>query len=108
MAGALKVRVNGQWVTVAGIQGKSAYTVAVENGFVGTEQEWLDSLQGSPDTGAQIASKLEALTGSARVNIEAVENGVKSLSAVAIEVMTQAEYDALVTKDPDTIYLTEG
>lgn len=27
-------------------QGKSAYEIAVEQGFEGTEQEWLDSLQG--------------------------------------------------------------
>ena len=46
--------------------GKSAYEIAVENGFVGTEEEWLDSLVGAPgapgvkgdkgdtgDTGAQ-------------------------------------------------------
>lgn len=26
--------------------GKSAYEIAVENGFQGTEQEWLDSLKG--------------------------------------------------------------
>ena len=31
--------------------GKSAYDVAVDNGFVGTEPEWLDSLKG--DTGPQ-------------------------------------------------------
>lgn len=30
-----------------GDEGDSAYQVAVNNGFVGTEQEWLDSLQGS-------------------------------------------------------------
>lgn len=29
-----------------GPEGKSAYDLAVENGFVGTEQEWLDSLEG--------------------------------------------------------------
>lgn len=29
-----------------GIDGKSAYEVAVDNGFVGTEQEWLESLKG--------------------------------------------------------------
>ena len=33
-------------VGVQGARGKSAYEVAVDNGFVGTEQEWLDSLQG--------------------------------------------------------------
>ena len=31
----------------AGADGKSAYEVAVDNGFVGTEQEWLASLGGS-------------------------------------------------------------
>jgi hypothetical protein len=30
-----------------GVDGLSAYEIAVENGFVGTEQEWLDSLGGS-------------------------------------------------------------
>ena len=29
---------------VACNQGKSAYEIAVDNGFVGTEQEWLESL----------------------------------------------------------------
>lgn len=29
-----------------GKDGKSAYDIAVENGYVGTEQEWLDSLKG--------------------------------------------------------------
>lgn len=28
------------------LKGKSAYEIAVENGFVGTEKEWLESLQG--------------------------------------------------------------
>ena len=31
-----------------GKEGKSAYQVAIENGFSGTEQEWLNSLQGEP------------------------------------------------------------
>ena len=30
----------------AGIKGESAYDIAVRNGFEGTEQEWLRSLQG--------------------------------------------------------------
>lgn len=29
-------------------EGKSAYEVAVENGFSGTEEEWLESLIGDP------------------------------------------------------------
>lgn len=28
-----------------GAPGKSAYEIAVENGFVGSEKEWLDSLK---------------------------------------------------------------
>lgn len=33
-------------VGVAGQRGRSAYEVAVDNGFTGTEQEWLESLKG--------------------------------------------------------------
>jgi hypothetical protein len=34
------------------LQGKSAYEIAVENGFQGTEKEWLESLKGvSPHIG---------------------------------------------------------
>ena len=28
------------------VPGKSAYDIAIDNGFIGTEQEWLQSLQG--------------------------------------------------------------
>ena len=42
------------WVRIGdstnGVDGKSAYEIAVENGFVGTEEEWLESLKGA--TGA--------------------------------------------------------
>ena len=31
----------------SGTAGKSAYEIAVDNGFVGTETEWLESLKGS-------------------------------------------------------------
>lgn len=31
-----------------GVEGKSAYEIAVLNGFVGTEEEWLESLEGDP------------------------------------------------------------
>jgi hypothetical protein len=38
--------------TSIGQAGKSAYQVAVDNGFVGTEAEWLASLQGGGSGGA--------------------------------------------------------
>jgi hypothetical protein len=48
----------GVWVnSAAGAAGASAYEIAVENGFVGTEEEWLLSLEGPAgpkgDTGEQ-------------------------------------------------------
>ena len=38
----------GSMGTVFGKDGKSAYEVAVKNGFDGTESEWLESLKGEP------------------------------------------------------------
>ena len=35
-----------------GEKGKSAYQIAVDNGFVGTEEEWLESLKGEPGDGS--------------------------------------------------------
>lgn len=55
---------------VKGPRGKSAYEIAVENGFEGTEAEWLDSLNGnSADSGIfsctyNKAGKNHALTAS--------------------------------------------
>ena len=37
----------GEWLSIDSLQGQSAYDVAVEQGFQGTEQEWLASLVGS-------------------------------------------------------------
>jgi hypothetical protein len=42
---------------VDGLNGKSAYQLAVESGFVGTEQEWLLSLSG----GISLKTKIERL-----------------------------------------------
>lgn len=36
---------------INGQNGKSAYEIVVENGFEGTEQEWLESLKGKGETG---------------------------------------------------------
>ena len=48
----------------AGIYGKSAYEIAVENGFQGTETEWLESLKGeTPDLSGYYSNQnLIALT----------------------------------------------
>lgn len=33
-------------IVASGSKGKSAYEIAVDNGFIGTEEQWLDSLNG--------------------------------------------------------------
>ena len=41
----------------SGTDGKSAYEIAVDNGFVGTEDQWLDSLKGERgEKGTSISS----------------------------------------------------
>ena len=37
----------GNYIDIPALQGESAYDIAVRNGFVGTEQEWLESIGGS-------------------------------------------------------------
>jgi OmcA/MtrC family decaheme c-type cytochrome len=53
-----------------GANGLSAYEIAVANGFTGTEQEWLDSLQGAPaftTTPAEACNVCHGNTGLAQV-----------------------------------------
>ena len=44
----LYCKLNGVWTAIPAITGKSAYQIAVKNGFIGTEEEWLASLKGDP------------------------------------------------------------
>lgn len=43
--------INGVHIKTEILQGRSAYEIAVDNGFEGTEQEWLDSLGGGGSGG---------------------------------------------------------
>lgn len=55
--------------TVPGVRGLSAYEVAVANGFVGTETEWLASLQGAPgDPASNIITSVNSKTGAVTLN----------------------------------------
>ena len=47
----------------AGINGLSAYQVAVANGYVGTEQQWLTSIQGAAGTNGQSAYQVAVANG---------------------------------------------
>ena len=54
-----------------GEQGKSAYQIALDNGFVGSEQEWLDSLDYEhSDEFTQLANQVEQ---DAQISTQAVE-----------------------------------
>ena len=60
-----------------GIQGESAYEIAVQNGFVGTEEEWLDYLrQPSLDAADQALQ--------AKAQVEATEASVKEAEALRV------------------------
>lgn len=37
-----------------GIDGKSAYQIALDNGYIGTESEWLESLKGKDGNSSEI------------------------------------------------------
>lgn len=78
---------------IGGSPGKSAYQIAVENGFTGTEAEWLDSLIGP--TGSQGPQGIQGATGIQ--GIQGVDgpqgvpgangaNGVDGLSAYEVAV----------------------
>ncbi|WP_260434361.1 hypothetical protein [Bacillus amyloliquefaciens] len=52
-------------VNVSIVTGKSAYDIAVDNGFSGTVEEWLASLKGKGSTGATGATGVKGATGAA-------------------------------------------
>lgn len=67
-----------QTATLKGKDGLSAYQIAQQQGFEGTEQEWLDSLKGETydDTELSIrVTKLENTIGTLNDSLEAVLNG---------------------------------
>ena len=64
-----------------GPEGKSAYQVALENGFVGTEVKWLASLQGPPgDTTAA-----EAAAAAAKQSAEAAQTAAEASAGSAAQ-----------------------
>lgn len=111
---------------VNGVDGKSAYQLAVDAGFVGTEPEWRASLKGvKGDTGATGAQGLAGPQGiqgvagpqgeigpigpegpSPDTSTFATKTELNALTK--IEQLTQAQYDALATKDANTLYVVVG
>ena len=104
-----------------GLDGKSAYELAVEQGFEGTVVEYLESLKGEKgdkgDTGAKGAKGDKGDKGDQGVagadgkdGIDATNETVKNQNTgldTKIWIGTQSEYDAIVTKDSDTLYMVK-
>ena len=92
------------------IEGKSAYEIAVDNGFVGTEQEWLDSLQGTdgtpgtPGTDAP-ATPVTALESCALCHNDggfsdpAAEHAIEGLVAFDVNSVTTTATDVIIDVD---------
>lgn len=90
-------------VGVAGQRGKSAYEVAVDNGFIGTEQEWLESLKGkdgkdgvnsTPGTGEAVSMNFPTIKSMLddRAIIANSDNLEDILRAIIKEVVPDGEY----------------
>lgn len=65
-----------------GKDGKSAYEIAVDHGFVGSEEEWLQSLHGKDGTGGSGSS------GDTSLSIEAISDLIKRHLRATIDVTT--------------------
>ena len=80
----LYLKTNTEWQLVGdlsgnqGIQGESAYEIAVNNGFIGTEEEWLTYLRQPALDAADQALQ-------AKTQVEATEAVVKEAEALRVE-----------------------
>lgn len=94
----LHVFSDGGWKVVGGGDGKSAYELAVEKGYSGTLDEWLDSLQGKSFTyddltdaqKAELAQDAVAAANRAAQAVETIEAAISDLDP------SQSAEDAVV------------
>ena len=91
---------------IDGVNGKSAYQVAIDNGFVGTQAQWLDSLKGN-STYKEWLENGGVGTYEDFLNeiVEPVRTEVNRIISAQHAVMTEAEFTALPVKNEDVIYL---
>ena len=102
-----------------GINGKSAYDLAVENGFVGTVEEWLDSLKGSNGNDGQspyVGSNGNWWVGNTDLGISAITNdfaGVTSVTSFGLYPDSGSDVSDLIqviidTNPNTTLYFPDG
>lgn len=103
-AGAINVTVLPPRDGNDGADGKSAYKIAVENGFVGTEEEWLESLKGEGSGNADLAVNDPAASGYVKNRTHWVENGMVYVMPVRDYVSDETGGAAPITSPlPDSI-----
>lgn len=104
---------NGELIelTANGV-GKSAYESALDNGFLGTEKEWVDSLHG---TGTAVTINSETLTwelDGVNTNIKAVgvdgNDGIDGKDGVTPVIKIDTETKHWIINDKDSGILAEG
>ena len=106
------------------VKTKTAYDLAVDNGFTGTEAEWVQSIKGEPgekgdtgeqgiqgekgDTGEQGIQGEKGDTGEQGIQGEKGEKGEKGDKGDSVlaspKIYTRDEYNQLETKDSNTLY----
>lgn len=105
---------------IQGEQGKSAFEIAVSDGFTGTQEEWLGSLKGDKgdkgDEGAQGLQGEQGLQGIQGIQGIQGEQGEKGDSTTVLNVNggeelsfwlgSQEELDLILERDPNTVYLS--
>ena len=102
--GSLKMNMNDY-------RGLSAYEIAVENGFEGTEQEWLASLKGEPgkDADTITVNRKRAVDGNISVNATDIQLRAGEARTVAQELTALGEKQTEGVKYTDIVNdLTSG
>jgi len=58
------------------VRGYSAYELAVKNGFIGTEQDWLDSIEGNSKKISSLLERIDKLESKLKGVTDTLENNV--------------------------------
>ena len=82
---------NGELGGGSGTAGKSAYEIAVDNGFVGTETEWLESLKGEQ---GEAGRSITGITTDENNNVIVTfsDNSTQNIGQLNIDVDVQADF----------------
>ena len=85
---------------IDGTDGKSAYIIAVEHGFSGTENEWLQSLKGADGRDGITPDMSDYAT---KADIADLQEQIRQISAISYISVFESDSDAL-QKYSDSIY----